>query len=162
MTSMISMTSLVLGMSLNTDKPDVNQNIPIFANDFTVPYPKSTWHYTTTMAKTKELSNEGTKVFKALDNAEKALMYAEQITVKKTDLEKTADEALKVYINAILADKQVKEEVEALKVTSMTSQSAYWNTMQEEKEAWSNVVVANETYKNAINAFLEKKRNFYE
>jgi hypothetical protein len=34
--------------------------------------------------------------------------------------------------------------------------------MQEEKEAWSNVVVANETYKNAINAFLEKKRNFYD
>jgi hypothetical protein len=90
------------------------------------------------------------------------LFRSEQITVKKTDLEKTADEALKVYINAILADKQVKEEVEALKVTSMTSQSAYWNTMQEEKEAWSNVVVANETYKNAINAFLEKKRNFYD
>jgi hypothetical protein len=159
---MTSMASLVLGMSLNTDKPDVNRNIPFFGNDFSVPYPKSTWHYTKTMAKTKELSNEGTKVFKALDNAERALLYAEQTTVKKTDLEKTSNEALKVYINAILADKQVKEEVEALKVTSMTSLSAYWNTMQEEKEAWSNVVVANETYKNAINAFLEKKRNFYD
>lgn len=159
MASMASMTSLVFGMTVNTDKLDVKTNI--FGNDFSVPLGKSTWHYTTTMAKSKDLSNEGTKVFKALDNAEKALLYAEQTTVKKTDLEKTSDEALKVYINAIQADKQVKE-VEALKATSMTLMSAYWNTQQEEKEAWSNVIVANDEYKNALNAFQEKKRNFYE
>ena len=156
---MASMASLVFGMTVNTYKLDVKPNI--FGNDFSMPLGKSTWHYTTTMAKSKDLSNEGTKVFKALDNAEKALLYAEQTTVKKTDLEKTSDEALKVYINAILADKQVKE-VEPLKVTLMTSMSAYWNTQQEEKEAWSNVVVANDEYKNALNAFQEKKRNFYE
>ena len=161
MASMASMTSLVLGMTLNTDKLDVNLKTNIFGNDFSVPLGKSTWHYKTTMAKSKDLSNEGTKVFKALDNVEKALLYAEQTTVKKTDLEKTSDEALKVYINAIQADKQVKE-VEALKATSMTLMSAYWNTQQEEKEAWSNVVVANDEYKNALNAFQEKKRNFYE
>ena len=159
MASMASMTSLVLGMTLNTDKLDVKTNI--FGNDFSVPLGKSTWHYKTTMAKSKDLSNEGTKVFKALDNVEKALLYAEQTTVKKTDLEKTSDEALKVYINAIQADKQVKE-VEALKATSLTLMSAYWNTQQEAKEAWSNVVVANDEYKNALNAFQEKKRNFYE
>ena len=159
MASMASMASLVFGMTVNTDKLDVKTNI--FGNDFSVPLGKSTWYYKTTMAKSKDLSNEGTKVFKALDNVEKALLYAEQTTVKKTDLEKTSDEALKVYINAIQADKQVKE-VEALKATSMTLMSAYWNTQQEEKEAWSNVVVANDEYKNALNAFQEKKRNFYE
>ena len=157
---MASIPSLVLGMTVNTDKLDVNLKTNIFGNNFSVPLGKSTWHYTTTMAKSKDLYNEGTKVFKALNDAEKAVLYAEEMTVKKTDLEKKSDEALKVYINAILADKQ--EEVEALKATSMTSMSAYWNTQQEEKEAWSNVVVANDEYKNALDAFQEKKRNFYE
>jgi len=161
MTSMISMTSLVLGMSLNTDKPDVNQNIPIFANDFSAPLPNSTWHHTTTMEKTKKLFNE-TAVLKALNDVEKALLYAEEITLKRKAFEKILDEAYNVYINAILADKKVKEEIKALMTTFRTTSSAYWNIEQEEKEAWSNVVVANETYKNAINAFLEKKRNFYD
>lgn len=111
--------------------------------------------------KNKDLFNESIKVFKALNDAERALLYAEEMTVKKTDLEKTSDEALKVYINAILTDKQVKEEVIALKATSMTTMSAYWNTEQEEKEAWSDVLVAKETYNNTVNVFLQKKRDFY-
>ena len=157
------MASMTFGMilPLNTCKPVVELKTNIFGNDFSLLLGNPTWHHTTTMAKNKELFNESTKVFKALNDAERALLYAEEMTVKKTDLAKTSDEALKVYINAILADKQVKEEVEALKATSMTTMSAYWNTEQEEKEAWSDVLVAKETYNNAVNVFLQKKRDFY-
>lgn len=157
------MASMTFGMilPLNTCKPVVELKTNIFGNDFSLLLGNSTWYHTTTMAKNKELFNESTKVFKALNDAEKAVLYAEEITVKKTDLAKTSDEALKVYINAILADKQVKEEVEALKATSMTTMSAYWNTEQEKKEAWSDVLVAKETYNDAVNMFLQKKRDFY-
>lgn len=114
--------------------------------------------------KNKDLFNESTKVFKALNDTERALLYAEEMIVKKTDLAKTSDETLKVYINAILADKQVKEEVDALKATSMTTSSAYWNIEQEEKKAWSDVLVAKEAYNNVINAinvFQQEKVDQY-
>ena len=80
---MALMASMVFGMKLplNTGKPVVELKTNIFGNDFSAPLPNSTWHHTTTMAKTKELFNE-TVVLKALNDVEKALLYAEKITLK--------------------------------------------------------------------------------
>jgi hypothetical protein len=165
MALMALMASIVFGMNLplNTGQPVVELKTNIFGNDFFPPLPNSTWHHTTTMAKTKELFNE-TAVLKALNDVEKALLYAEEITLKRKALEKILDEAFDVYINAILADKKVKEEIEALKTTYRTTQSEYWNIEQEEKKAWSDVLVAKETYNNVnntINVFLQEKHNQY-
>jgi hypothetical protein len=162
---MALMASIVFGMKLplNTGKPVVELKTNIFGNDFSAPLPNSTWHHTTTMAKTKELFNE-TAVLKAFNDVEKALLYAEEITLKRKAFEKILDEAYKVYINAILADKKVKEEIKALFTTFSTTSSAYWNIEQEEKKAWSDVLVAQVTYNNVINAinvFLQKKHNQY-
>lgn len=160
---MALMASMVFGMKLplNTGKPDVELKTNIFGNDFSAPLPNSTWHHTTTMTKTKKLFND-TAVLKALNDVEKALLYAEEITLKRKALWKIADEASKVYDNAILADKKIEEE--ALKTIVRTAKSAYWNIEQEEKKAWSDVLVAKETYNNVINAinvFLQEKVDEY-
>ena len=157
MALMALMASMAFGMKL----PINTHNI--FGNDFSAPLPNSTWHHTTTMAKTKKLFNE-TSVFKALNDVEKALLYAEEITLKRKALKKILKETFYLYLNAMLADKKVKEEIEALKTTYKTTQSEYWNIEQEEKKAWSDVLVAKETYNNVINAinvFQQEKIDQY-